>query len=136
MAKFLTADDILSAPDHVVQKTLETVGGVINVRRITPAHREKIDNFYKSFQKDSEEKIIYRLFEYWCLIIEMTVVGEDGKTPIFQPGRVNKLADKDIEYYMDLQKVVSEENPIGTKKDIKQAKENLPETQPDVSDTN
>lgn len=129
--KFLTAKDILNRPDKVEKKELKTVGGWVNVKRYSPADRERIADFFTQVNEAGDGT--YRIYDKQALLIELVVVGEDGKTPIFTSDDLKALRLKDEALWNDLWAIVEEANPSLTKKAVKTAKENLLETQPESS---
>ena len=123
MTKFLNAKDILNRPDKVVKKELSTVGGWVNVKKQSPADRERFADFILDIQNSGKDT--YRIYDKQALLIELTVVGEDGKTPIFTAEDLAVLRTKDDDLWEDLWQIVNAVNPEGTKKDVQKAKENL-----------
>lgn len=133
MAKFLNAKDILNRPDNVTKKELKTVGGWVNVKKHSPADQVRIAEFILEVQ--ASEKGTYLIYDKQALLIELVIVGEDGKTPIFTAEDIAALRTKDEDLWEDLWAIVEEINPAGTKEDVKKAKENLSDPRGKSSDS-
>ena len=132
--EFLSAQDILNRPDRVEKKELKTVGGFVNVKKYSPADRERIADFIIDIQTSGKDT--YRIYDKQALLIELVIVGEDGKTPIFTADDLAEIRKKDEDLWDDLWRIVEETNPAGTVEDVEKAKENLSEPQAESSDSN
>jgi len=122
MKKFLSAADILKAPDKTEQKEIKSVGGVVNVKRLSPADNEKLSDFYVSHTEG--ENIRYNRIDFQALLISLAVVGEDGKTPIFTAEDLAQLRQKDADLWAEIWAAVESTNPIGKKEEVDAAKKN------------
>lgn len=122
MKKFLSAAEILKTPDKTEQKEIRSVGGFVNVKRLSPADNEKLSDFYVSHTEG--ENIRYNRIDFQALLISLAVVGEDGKTPIFTAEDLSQLRQKDAALWAEIWAAVESTNPIGKKEEVDDAKKN------------
>lgn len=92
MSKYLTAELILAALD-LPTKDVEVPewGGTVKVRALTGAER---DRFEASMITEKDETRGEKLVNLRARMCAMTIVGEDGRTPVFSDKQVEKLGEK------------------------------------------
>ena len=92
MGKILTKDLILSALD-LPTKDVDVAewGGTVRVRAMTGAERDKFEASMLTEQGESRGDKLLNLRARLCAL---TMVGEDGITPLFTAGDVEALGKK------------------------------------------